>query len=135
MSPLNIPPCGKHSSACAPPMCVLGSQHDLGWLTHVYATNPFELIAIPDASVWCTGAAEPRLPPSHPVAILSRNRAGMVSALEPPPWLIKVPFCKRGHRRLSLRRTQRVTAQARDPISAAIHTELPALGNSDKENL
>jgi|GEM_PF-851167 hypothetical protein len=58
----------------------------------------------------------------------------MVSALEPPPALIKVPFCKRGHRRPSLRRTQFVTAQAHDPISAAIHTELPALGSSDKES-
>ena len=58
----------------------------------------------------------------------------MMSALEPPPALIKVPFCKRGHRRPSLRRTQFVTAQARNPISAIIRTEFPAFGNSDKEN-
>jgi len=49
--------------------------------------------------------------------------------------LIKVPFYKRGYRRPSLRRTHFVTAQAHDPISAVIHTELPAFGNSDKENL
>ena len=59
----------------------------------------------------------------------------MMGALEPPPELIKMPFCKRGHRRPSLRRTQFVTAQAHDPISAVIHTELPAFGISNKENL
>ena len=59
----------------------------------------------------------------------------MVSALEPPPALIKVPFCQSGHGRASSWRTQFVTAQAHDPISAVIRTELPALGNSDKENL
>ena len=59
----------------------------------------------------------------------------MMGALEPPPLLLKVPFCKRGYRRPSLRRTHFVTAQAHDPISAVIHTELPAFGNSDKENL
>ena len=58
----------------------------------------------------------------------------MISALEPPPALIKVPFCKRGHRRPSLRRTPFVTAQAHNPISAIIRTEFPAFGNSDKEN-
>jgi hypothetical protein len=59
----------------------------------------------------------------------------MMGALEPPPLLIKVPFCKRGHRRPSLRRTQFVTAQAHNPISAVIHTELPAFYSCDKENL
>ena len=59
----------------------------------------------------------------------------MMGALELPPLLIKVPFCKRGHRRPSLRRTQFVTAQAHNPISAVVHTELPAFGISNKENL
>ncbi len=59
----------------------------------------------------------------------------MMGALEPNPLLIKVPFCKRGHRRPSLRRTQFVTAQVHNPISAVVHTELPAFGNSNKENL
>jgi hypothetical protein len=59
----------------------------------------------------------------------------MMGALELPPLLIKVPFCKRGHRRPSLRRTQFVTARVHNPISAVVHTELPAFGNSNKENL
>jgi len=58
----------------------------------------------------------------------------MMGALEPPPALIKAPLCERGHRRASSRRTRFVTAQARGPISTVIHIELPALGNSDKEN-
>ena len=59
----------------------------------------------------------------------------MMGALELPPFVIKVPFCKRGHRRPSLRRTQFVTARVHNPISAVVHTELPAFGNSYKENL
>ena len=59
----------------------------------------------------------------------------MMGALELPPLLIKVPLCKRGHRRPSLRRTQFVTARVHNPISAVVHTELPAFGNSNKENL
>ena len=59
-----------------------------------------------------------------------------MSALEPPPALVlvKAPFSERGHGRPSLRRTQFVTAQAHNPISAIIRTEFPAFGNSDKEN-
>ena len=59
----------------------------------------------------------------------------MMGALELPPLLIKVPFCKRGHRRPSLRRIQFVTARVHNPISAVVHTALPAFGNSNKENL
>ena len=59
----------------------------------------------------------------------------MMSALEPPPALIKVPFRKGGHRRPSLRLTEFATAQLHNPLRAVIHTELSAFDNSDKENL
>ena len=58
-----------------------------------------------------------------------------MSALESPPALVKAPFSARGHGQPSLRRTQFVTAQVHNPISAVVHTELPAFGNSNKENL
>lgn len=58
-----------------------------------------------------------------------------MSALESPPALVKAPFSERGHGQPSLRRTQFVTAQVHNPISAVVHTELPAFGISNKENL
>ena len=57
-----------------------------------------------------------------------------MSALESPPALVKAPFSERGHGQPSLRRTQFVTAQVHNPISAVVHTELPAFGISNKEN-
>ena len=58
-----------------------------------------------------------------------------MSALESPPALVKAPFSERGHGQPSLRRTQFVTAQVHNPISAVVHTELPAFGINNKENL
>lgn len=59
----------------------------------------------------------------------------MMSALKPLLSLIKAPFYQSGHARASSPGTKFVTAQARDPIRAAMPTEIAALGNGDKENL
>ena len=59
----------------------------------------------------------------------------MMGALEPPSSLIEAPCCQSGHGLSSSWRTRFVTAQARKPTRAVIHTVLAAFGNSDKENL
>jgi len=68
----------------------------LDGLYRVHFTDSTERTAIPETSVTCT---ESRLPPSDPLAMLAANGAGIMSALESPPALIRAPLRERGRKR------------------------------------